>query len=102
MQKFICFVLFIPLFSINLFAQVPQAVNYQAIARDASGNILPNQAVGLRFTIMDGYNPGSPEYQETQTATTNQFGLFTVQIGNGTPVFGTFPGINWPSVIVYA
>ena len=48
-----------------LFAQVPQAVNYQAIARDAAGNILPNRNISLRFSINNGINPGFTEYQET-------------------------------------
>jgi len=76
---------------------VPQAMNYQAIARDAGGNILPNRHIKLRFTIETGLNPGTPEYQETDTATTNQFGLFTCAIGQGTPVSGVFAGITWAS-----
>src|ERR1700749_4636738 len=74
---------------------VPQAVNYQAIARDAGGNSIPNQPVSIRLTISYGINPGTPEHQETHTVTANHFGLFTLKIGQGTPVFGTFPGINW-------
>src|SRR4051812_35415692 len=76
-------------------AQVPQAVNYQAVARDGAGNLLPNRALSLRITINEGINPGFTNYQETHTATTNQFGLFTLKIGLGNPVFGTFPAINW-------
>ncbi|MDB5281829.1 MAG: hypothetical protein JWO06_904, partial [Bacteroidota bacterium] len=77
------------------FAQVPQAVNYQAVARNASGNMLPNANLGIRVTILEGINPGTPEYQETHTATTNQFGLFTLKIGFGNPTLGTFPAITW-------
>ncbi len=69
----------------------PQAVNYQAVARDGSGNILPNTTLCLRFTVNDGVNPGTPEYQEVHlSVTTNQFGLFTLEIGQGTPTFGYF------------
>ena len=49
----------------GIIAQVPQAVNYQAIARDAAGNILPNRNISLRFSINNGINPGFTEYQET-------------------------------------
>ena len=76
-------------------SQVPQAVNYQAIARDGGGNPLAHRTISVRFTINQGINPGVPEYEETQTLTTNQFGLFTAKIGEGTVVTGTFPGITW-------
>src|SRR5687768_6729670 len=76
-------------------AQVPQAVNYQAVARDAGGTSIPNRNISARITINSGINPGFPEYQETHTATTNQFGLFTLKIGLGSPVFGNFSAITW-------
>jgi hypothetical protein len=34
-------------------------------------------------------------YVETQTATTNNSGLVSIKIGNGTATTGTFAGINW-------
>lgn len=76
-------------------AQVPQAVNYQSVVRDASGSILPNHQLGMRFTIQDSVNPGVPLYRETQTGTTNQFGIYTAQIGYGNPDLGSFAAINW-------
>ena len=89
------FVLMLISFSIN--AQIPQAFNYQAVARDAAGNILANQLVSLRFTILSGGPSGTVEYVETQMANTNEFGLFTLEIGQGTIVFGTFSTIDWSS-----
>ena len=79
------------------FAQVPQAFNYQAVARDASGSIIANQLVGIRFSILQGSSTGSVIYIEKQFATTNQFGLFTLAIGTGTVVTGTFRSIDWSS-----
>lgn len=79
----------------EIFAQVPSAFNYQAVARDSFGNVLANRNVSVQFTIEQGINPGIAQYTETQYATTNEFGLFTAQIGFGTPVYGTFSGINW-------
>ena len=76
-------------------AQVPQALNYQAVARNASGNLITNQLVGLRLSILAGSSTGIVSYEETQSASTNQFGLFTIAIGIGTPVTGTFNSINW-------
>lgn len=79
----------------HAFAQVPQALNYQAVARNAAGVIVGNQNVSVRFSVHDGSPSGSIVYSETHTTPTNQFGLFTVGLGTGTVVSGTFAGINW-------
>jgi hypothetical protein len=84
----------------NSFAQAPQGMNYQAVARNASGNILANQIIGIRITIQDG-NGGPTLYRETHTPTTNQFGLFTLNAGSGTVVTGTFSSIAWNGVTAW-
>jgi hypothetical protein len=77
-------------------AQAPPAINYQAVARNASGAELANQTISLRFTFKNNSANGATVYQETHSGvSTNQFGLFTVEVGNGTPVSGTFGSINW-------
>lgn len=76
-------------------AQAPQGINYQAAARNSQGNLLLNQPIGLRFSIRNGSITGAIIYRETQTATTDAFGTFSTVIGNGTPVQGTFAGIQW-------
>ena len=77
------------------FAQAPQAIPYQAVARDNAGNLVANQAVSLRFSIHDATAGGTIVYQETQSKTTNSLGLFTANIGEGTVVSGTFVSIDW-------
>jgi hypothetical protein len=81
-------------FVLSLFSQVPQAINYQAVARNASGIVIPNQNVSVRFTIRYPLS-GAIEYRETDTVKTNPFGLFTVQLGWGTVQQGNFSTINW-------
>ena len=76
-------------------AQAPNAIPYQGVARNASGAILASQAIGLRFSIHDGTASGTVVYQETQSTTTTALGLFTVNIGMGTPVTGTLSSVNW-------
>src|SRR5688572_7099644 len=78
-------------------AQVPQAINYQAVARTADGVIIPTQNISVRFSILDVSITGTTLYSETHTVTTNSYGLFTLAIGRGTPVTSTFPSINWAS-----
>jgi len=79
------------------FAQTPQKMNYQGVARDNGGNVLTNQNVGLRLSILSGSISGTVEYSETLTAATNDFGLFNVQLGGGSIVSGSFSGIDWGS-----
>lgn len=83
------------------FAQAPQMINYQGIARNTSGTALVNQAIGLQLTIRQTTNNGAIVYQETQSDTTNQFGLFNIQIGNGTVVQGAMASIAWGSDLYY-
>jgi hypothetical protein len=78
-----------------LLAQAPQGIPYQAIARNASGVAIANTAVKVRFSIRDSTATGPVKYQETHTPTTSALGLFSVNLGMGTVVSGTFSGINW-------
>ncbi|MDX2248161.1 MAG: hypothetical protein SF052_15360, partial [Bacteroidia bacterium] len=72
-------------------AQAPQGISYQAIARDGT-SVLNGQTIEVRFTILQG---GNQVYQETHSALTNSYGLFTLTIGRGLPVSGIFDAINW-------
>jgi hypothetical protein len=65
-------------------AQSPQLMNYQAVVRNTQGQPVQNKTVNLQFQIHDGTIGGNVVFTETDTATTNQFGLATVQIGNST------------------
>jgi hypothetical protein len=56
-----------------------------------------NTSVGIKISILQGSASGTAAYVETQTTTTNANGLATLAIGGGTPVTGTFAGINWAS-----
>src|SRR5579863_4039692 len=77
-------------------AQAPQLINYQAVARSANGNVLPNQFIKVELSIRDSSPTAIIVYQETDTTTTNQFGLFTVAIGAGQVQVGTnLTAVNW-------
>ncbi|RLD57762.1 MAG: hypothetical protein DRJ05_09165, partial [Bacteroidetes bacterium] len=83
--------------TVSIYSQPPQAFKYQAVVRDNAGEILQNQAVGIRMSIHDQTAAGTIVYQETFTETTNDFGPVNLQIGNGTPTIGTFSTIDWGS-----
>ena len=88
------------LFCAIIFAQsVPQGINYQAVARDANGDLLMNQALIIQFSVISDITTSAIRWQETQSLTTNDDGLFTAIIGQGTATNGgfsaTFDVIDW-------
>ncbi|TAE52197.1 MAG: hypothetical protein EAZ89_08885, partial [Bacteroidetes bacterium] len=85
--------LFLGFAAISLRAQTPQGINYQAVARN-NGAIYANTTFEVRMTIK---NNTVAVFQEQHTITTNDYGLFTLKIGQGLPVLGTFSAINWGS-----
>jgi len=80
---------------INVQAQAPQKFDYQAIVRDGSGNAIADQNVTLRFSIRDQSASGVIVFQETQNIITNQFGLVTLAVGEGTALINDFFSIDW-------
>lgn len=79
----------------HLYAQAPNALNYQAVMRDASGAVAANEAATLRFTIHSASASGPVTYEETHATTTTDQGLITLHIGRGTVVSGDFSAIDW-------
>ena len=75
----------------SIFAQVPQLLSYQAVVRNSSDQLIANKQVGMRISILQTSITGIPVYTETQTPTTNQNGLVSIQIGGATG----FSSINW-------
>ena len=94
-MKYIFLAIGLLMSSIGLFAQAPQAFKYQAVARDNSGNLIANQSVGFRISILQNSPTGSPVYSETHTVASNNLGLVNLDLGAGNPVSGTFSNINW-------
>ncbi len=78
-------------------AQVPQGVNFQGIARDNNGLALAQGTqIGLRLSVLQGSATGSTVYsEEYPSVTLERGGIFNVVLGKGTPITGTFSGINW-------
>jgi hypothetical protein len=78
---------------------VPQGINYQAVARDANGDILINQSLTIQFSVISDITTGNVSWQETHQDTTNTYGLFTAVIGQGTSTSSgsssTFDVIDW-------
>jgi hypothetical protein len=86
------FFLFFFISLIETLAGQSHGITYQAIiinpeaqeipGIDIGGNYMPDQLLTLRFTIQD--ENGTIEYQETQSTSTDSFGMINVTIGEGT------------------
>jgi len=88
------------LFCAITFAQsVPQGINYQAVARDGSGDVLMNQALTIQFSVISDITTSAVSWQETHTVNTNDYGLYTAIIGQGIATSvgssATFDVIDW-------
>ncbi|HOU95131.1 MAG TPA: hypothetical protein PLN06_00710 [Bacteroidales bacterium] len=104
MKKFLLFLVFTAA-SLAVFSQVPQGFNYQAIARDNSGNPIANATLWVRLSILSDttgfYSSGRGTYiweENHPNIKTNSFGMFTVVLGTGTKVQGpatSFNVIDW-------
>ncbi|MBE9492485.1 MAG: hypothetical protein IMY70_06345, partial [Bacteroidetes bacterium] len=86
---------------LSVYAQTPNAFQYQGIIRDASGNVISSDTISLKFSILSGSSSGTSVYSETHLDTTNQFGLISMQIGNGTVVSGNFNSIDWGANVFF-
>jgi len=75
-------------------AQTPQAFKYQAVVRNAAGQVLTNQNVGLHIRLSPA-DTAMTLYAETHSAPTNAFGLVNLEVGRGTVVSGQFAMIDW-------
>ncbi len=95
MKKSILTIIVSVISSLVLFAQAPEMFKYQTVVRNNSGDIVKNQNVALRVSIVQGNENGTAVYSETHHKATNEFGLLNLEIGDGTVNSGSFSEIDW-------
>ena len=83
--------------SITSYSQgVPQGINYQAIARDTLGNEIFNQNLTIKLTVLSN---GTNVWEELHSTSTNNYGLFTLVVGQGASTgagaVAAFSDIDW-------
>jgi len=83
------------LITLSSSAQVPNAFSYQAAVRNSSGEVISNQDVSFRISILQNSESGTTVYSETHQTTTNAFGLANLKIGQGTVQSGIFDPGGW-------
>ncbi len=93
MKKVLLF-LTIVLLSTNLWAQNAKGFSYQAVVRNADGEPVSNQQIGVLLTIQDaeGTNIYYSEHHETSTSPQ---GVVSLVVGEGTLTEGDFEIIPW-------
>jgi hypothetical protein len=78
-----------------IWAQSPANMSYQATVRNSDGELVSNQQVGMKISILQGSSTGTAVYSETHNINTNDNGLVTCEIGDGSNVSGSLSGIDW-------
>ena len=81
--------------TLTMYCQTPELMSYQAVVRDADSELLTDQAVGMKISILEDTATGTPVYVETQNPSTNSNGLLSLQVGAGTVVSGDITTIDW-------
>lgn len=70
-------------------------ISYQAVVRNAAGELVRNQAVGVRTALVRDSVGGATVYSETHALTTNANGLISFEFGGGLVATGTMLGLDW-------
>jgi hypothetical protein len=94
-MKKLLFFLFALGISNLLFAQAPSIICYQGVATNASGAELVNTNIGIRASFLKGSSSGTVVYTETHDATTDQFGLFTLDLGSKPTAGNDLSKVDW-------
>ncbi|WP_336962419.1 collagen-like protein [Chryseobacterium contaminans] len=76
-------------------SQAPEKMSYQAIVRNGSGQLLINQGIAIKVSLLQGSPAGTLVYSERLTGNTNTNGLISMEIGTGTVLSGVFSSIDW-------
>lgn len=74
---------------------VSDRISYQAVVRNSAGELVRNQAVGVRTALVRDSIGGGTVYSETHALTTNANGLVSFEFGAGLVATGSMLGIDW-------
>ncbi len=75
--------LMITIMAMPLWAQAPDAFQYQAVVRDGDGNIRSNENVEITINLLQDAADGTEIFSETHSTSTNEHGLINLLIGEG-------------------
>ena len=81
--------------------KMPQAVRYQAVARDAQGKVVAQKPIGIQVEVLKGSTTGTVVFSETHSPTSSKTGTVNLLIGQGTRKTGTFSSVDWGADTYY-
>ncbi|HKK74174.1 MAG TPA: tail fiber domain-containing protein [Saprospiraceae bacterium] len=96
-KAYFCLSLLLTIGFFKILAQAPDGFKYQGVARDANGAVYASETIQLQFLILEETDSTAPLsiYEEQHSVTTSPQGVFSITIGEGTPLAGLFTAIDW-------
>ncbi len=91
-----CVALCFLFFTLGVNAQTPpNAFNYSAVARNATGQPIATTTIGIQISILKTSPTGASQYSENHFVNTDAYGLFNLVIGAGAVQSGSMAAIDW-------
>ena len=83
------------LFTTLSIAQTPHSFKYQGVMRDAQDQLYANQDIQVRIQVVQDYPNGTVQYVERHPVTTNNYGVFSLNVFEGFSELGSPGTIDW-------
>ena len=87
--------------SMGLAAQAPVGFNFQAVARGIDNDILAEQTIAVRVSLLRGTDSGPASYTERHEVRTSEYGVFDLAVGTGEIISGSFDAVDWGAASYY-
>ena len=81
--------------AITVYAQAPEGFMYQAEARNTEGEPIEQATLQVKITIRSGDPGGIVVWEGEHEVITDNYGLFTLEVGEGTGGAYKFTAIDW-------
>ncbi len=94
-MKKVTFIALFIMIAIFAIAQSPFYFNYQAAVRNNQNQVLANQNVSLKFSILENSETGTVVFTETHNTQSSALGIVNLQIGKGQNQTGSLSSLNW-------
>ena len=96
-----CLCLLLVGLSAGLTAQAPVGFNFQAVARGIDNDILAEQTIAVRVSLLRGSDSGPASYTERHEVRTSEYGVFDLAVGTGEIISGSFDAVDWGAASYY-
>ena len=90
------------LLTANIYGQVEQTMSYQAEIRSSNNDLLASSPGGMRESILQGSETGSPVYVEPFTFATDEDGIVSIDLVSDQAVTGIFSDVDWFTKTLYS